>query len=308
MADPLTVGSEGWAAGLVARRHVVVRAARLHHWLKNLLLFVPPLLAHDLFRFSILLNLGLAFLSFSLCASGAYLMNDFRDLETDRAHPTKRLRPLASGELSLESGRMLVPILLILSLSLTFFLPPLFLGVLALYFLSSVAYSWRLKRAALIDVLALAGLYTLRIIAGGVATGTPLSFWLLAFSTFVFLSLGLVKRYAELSTLVSLGGDRPPGRGYAAVDLESLAQFGSASAYISVLVLALYINSDSVRALYSNPEVIWLLCPLLLYLMSRIWLLARRGEVHEDPLLFIIEDRRTYLLAGLGVLVLWLAV
>jgi len=310
--DPPVGGSPSagtpWASsGIADRVRIFARAVRVHHWLKNVLLLVPPLMAHQLFQVPVLWRLALGFLSFSLCASGAYLLNDLRDLEADRAHPSKRLRPVASGQLPQETAKMAVPVLLIASVSLTFALPPLFMAALALYFAVTVAYSWRLKRAPLVDVLALAGLYTLRVMAGGAATGTPLSFWLLAFSMFIFLSLGLVKRYTELSNLVAQGGDRPPGRGYAAVDLEGLAQFGSASAYMAVLVLALYINSDAVLVLYSNPEVIWLLCPLLLYLLSRIWLLARRGEVHEDPLLFILGDRRTYLLAAFAILLLWLA-
>ena len=299
----------GWeASGTSARLAILARAVRVHQWLKNVLLLVPPVLAHEIFQVPVLWRLALGFLSFSLCASAAYLLNDLRDLEADRAHPSKRFRPVASGQLPQETAKMVVPVLLMVAVSLTFFLPPLFLAVLALYFAFTVAYSWRLKRAPLVDVLVLAGLYTLRIIAGGAATGTPVSFWLLAFSMFAFLSLGLVKRYAELSNLVAQGGDRPPGRGYAAVDLEGLAQFGSSSAYMAVLVLALYINSEAVGVLYSRPEIIWLLCPLVLYLLSRIWLLARRGEVHEDPLLFILEDRRTYLLAAFGGLLLWLAI
>ena len=157
------------------------------------------------------------------------------------------------------------------------------------------------------DVLVLAGFYTLRIIAGGAATETLVSFWLLAFSMFLFLSLGLVKRYAELTHLVNAGSDRPPRRGYRAADIETLAQLGSASAFMSVLVLALYINSEAVLALYSNPEVIWLLCPLLLYMLGRVWLLARRGELQEDPLVFLLQDRRSQLLVLVGVLLLWTA-
>jgi 4-hydroxybenzoate polyprenyltransferase len=287
--------------------HAFVRALRPQQWLKNLLVAAPPLLAHDILALGIIARIGLAFASFSLMASGSYILNDLLDIEADRAHPAKRLRPFASGELSVRAGVIAVPVLCLFALSLASLLPGNFLGILALYLLTTTAYSWLLKRAALFDVLVLAGLYTLRIIAGGAATETPLSFWLLAFSMFLFLSLGMVKRYAELSNLKLQGEDRPPGRGYGAGDMEALAQFGSSSAYLSVLVLALYINSESVRVLYSNPQVLWLLCPLLLYLVSRIWLLARRGEVQEDPLVFILEDRRTYLLAFLGGLLLWLA-
>jgi 4-hydroxybenzoate polyprenyltransferase len=307
----MTEGEGGGLPGALATSlsayPALVRALRPQQWLKNLLVFAPPVLAHNFLDPHILVRSGLAFLSFSILASGGYLLNDILDIEADRAHAVKRLRPFASGELPIRTGAFAIPALLLVSLGLAAFLPRDFLGILVLYFLTNTAYSLLLKRAALIDVLVLAGLYTLRIIAGGAATDTPLSFWLLAFSMFLFLSLGLVKRYAELSNLTAQGELHTPRRGYSAGDLEALAQFGSSSAYLSVLVLALYINSDSVDALYSNPQVLWLLCPLLLYLMSRIWLLARRGEVHEDPLVFILEDRRTYLLAGLGGLLLWLA-
>ncbi len=294
--------------GAWTRARIMVRAARVHHWLKNILVFSPTILAHSIASASILLHSAVAFLSFSLCASAGYLFNDVLDLDADRVHPTKRNRPLAAGDLSLGTTKALIAIFLLSSVALALLLPPDFLWFLALYLATTMAYSWRLKRSAIVDVLMLAGLYTMRILAGGAATETPISFWLLAFSMFLFLSLGLVKRYTELLNLISEGGTRPPGRGYAAVDLETLAQFGSASAYMAVLVLALYINSESVRVLYSNPEALWFLCPLLLYLTSRLWLLARRGQVHEDPLVFILVDSRSYILAAFAVLFLWLAI
>jgi 4-hydroxybenzoate polyprenyltransferase len=287
---------------------VHLRAMRLHQWLKNLLVFAPPVMAHRLADVSVMMSAAIGFVAFSFCATSAYLLNDLLDLPADRQHRTKRARPFASGELSIGRGMALIPLFLLSAFALATLLPLRFAGILTLYFMSTLAYSWRLKRAALIDVLVLAGLYTLRILGGGAATTTPVSFWLLAFSMFLFLSLGLVKRYAELSGLAELGTDRAAGRGYQAVDLETLAQFGSASGYMSVLVLALYINSDAVQALYSSPETIWLLCPLLLYLLSRVWLLARRGAVHEDPVVFLLEDRRSQVLLMIGAALLWVAV
>ena len=171
-----------------------------------------------------------------------------------------------------------------------------------------MAYSLRLKQAALVDVLVLAGLYTVRIIAGAAAIGLMPSFWLLAFSMFLFLSLALVKRYSEMLTLKATGTEEAKGRGYLAGDLETLAQFGAASGYLAVVVLAMYINSDAVMTLYSRPEAIWLLCPLLLYWISRVWLMARRDEMHEDPVVFAMEDRRSHWLAVMAALVLWGAV
>ncbi len=288
-------------------RHYL-KALRPHHWLKNVLVFVPLVLAHRFGEPTLLAQAVLAFLAFGLCASGVYVLNDLLDLPADRRHPTKRHRPFAAGSISIVSGAALIPGLLAATVVLAWWLPPEFLAVLALYFVTNLAYSIRLKRSALIDVLVLAGLYTLRVIAGAAAVSVVPSFWLLAFSMFVFLSFALVKRYTELFHLREQGKDHAAGRGYQSVDLESLAQFGSTSGYMAVLVLALYINSETVKALYTRPEVIWLLCPLLLYIVSRIWLLARRGELHEDPVVFAIEDRRSQWCAGLGAILLWAAI
>ncbi|MGD8911945.1 MAG: UbiA family prenyltransferase [Candidatus Thiodiazotropha sp.] len=285
-----------------------LKALRLHQWLKNLLVFIPLLMAH---RFGEPLLVGqalFAFLAFGLCASSVYLLNDLLDLPDDRQHPTKRYRPFAAGSISILNGALLIPGLLIAAFAIALLLPIEFVGVLALYYAVTLAYSLRLKRAALVDVLTLAGLYTIRIIAGAAAVSVVPSFWLLAFSMFLFLSLALVKRYTELLTMQQQERTKSSGRGYTMIDLETLSQFGSASAYMAILVLALYINSEAVRDLYTHPEVIWLLCPLLLYLVTRIWLLARRDELHEDPVIFVIRDRRSQRLAGVGAILLWLAV
>jgi 4-hydroxybenzoate polyprenyltransferase/phosphoserine phosphatase len=293
-------------SGSPFRRYL--KALRLHQWLKNLLIFVPLLMSH---RFDDPLLVGqalLAFLAFGLCASSVYLLNDLLDLPDDREHPTKRHRPFAAGNISIINGALMIPALLVAALALAFVLPIEFVGVMALYYVITLAYSLWLKRAALIDVLTLAGLYTIRIIAGGAAVTIVPSFWLLAFSMFLFLSLALVKRFTELQTMQQQNRTMSSGRGYSTTDLEALSQFGSASAYMAVLVLALYINSEAVRELYTHPEIIWLLCPLLLYMVMRIWLLARRNALHEDPVIFVIRDRRSQWLVGIGAILLWLAV
>lgn len=283
-------------------------ALRLHQWLKNVLVFVPLLAAHRLGD-PILLGQGLlAYLAFGLCASSVYLLNDLLDLPDDRQHPTKRHRPFAAGVISIVNGALLVPVLLVAAFAIALLLPIEFLGVLALYYATTLAYSLRLKRAALVDVLTLAFLYTIRIVAGGAAVSVTPSFWLLAFSMFLFLSLALVKRFTELLTMQQQQKTYSSGRGYSTTDLETLSQFGTASAYMAILVLALYINSEAVRHLYTHPDVLWSLCPLLLYIVTRIWFLARRNELHEDPVLFVIEDRRSQWLAGVGAILLWLAV
>lgn len=277
-----------------------LKAMRPHQWLKNVLIFVPLALAHELTNVTLLLQAAVAFLAFSLCASSVYLLNDLLDLPADRRHPTKRRRPFAAGDLPIQSGVVLMAGLLAAAVGLAALLPIGFLGLLATYYVATLAYSFRFKQAALVDVLVLAGLYTIRILAGAAAVAVEPSFWLLAFSMFFFLSLALVKRYSELLTLRSEGRVTAAGRGYGPHDLETLSQLGTASGYMAVLVLALYISSDQVRILYSRPEAIWLLCPLLLYWISRVWMMTRRDEMHEDPVVFAVEDRRSHLLALIG--------
>lgn len=284
------------------------KALRLHQWLKNLLIFAPLLAAHRFDDPALIGQALLAFLAFGLCASSVYLLNDLLDLPDDRQHPTKRQRPFAAGTVSIVHGAMLIPGLLVTAFGLASFLPPEFVAVLAFYYAVTLAYSARLKRIAVVDVLTLAGFYTLRILAGAAAVSVVPSFWLLAFSMFLFLNLALVKRYTELSTLQRQGRTGASGRGYSTADAETLSQFGSASAYMTVLVFALYINGETVRELYAHPEIIWLLLPMLLYMVTRIWLLTRRDQLHEDPLVFLIRDRQSRWLAGVGVVLFWLAI
>lgn len=267
-----------------------LKALRIHQWSKNILVFVPLLLAHRMGDPDLLSSAAIAFLAFSLCASSVYLLNDLLDLPADRAHPNKRQRPFAAGTVPLLHGVMLVPVLLIAAFSLALFLPPLFFLVLAFYYLCTLSYSLWLKRVVLVDVILLAGLYTLRVLAGAAAVEITPSFWLLAFSVFLFLSLALAKRHAELKVLLVHGAGKTQGRGYQASDLEALLSLGTAAGYMAVLVLALYINSPEIRMLYQRPEVIWLLCPLLLYWISRVWLGAHRGKLHDDPVVFALKD------------------
>jgi len=285
-----------------------LKAMRGHQWLKNLLLFVPAMLAREIADPSVFLNVCLAFVSFSLCASSVYLLNDLFDLSSDRQHPRKCKRPFAAGNLSLATGLIGVVVLLVVAFGIAFFLPWSFFFVLLDYYILTMAYSIVLKRAMFIDVLVLAALYTMRLIAGAAAAEVEASFWLLAFSMFTFLSLALIKRYSELLVKASQGDDRVAGRAYRFVDLESLSQMGAASGYAAVLVLALYIDSDEVSATYHHPEALWLFCPMMLYWISRLWILTRRGEMHDDPVVFTIRDRRTHWLGLIAVLVMAAAV
>ncbi len=294
-------------AGQPATLQTYVKALRPHQWMKNVLVFVPAVLAHQLFDIAAFGKASLAFLAFGLTASAVYVINDLVDLKDDRAHPRKRSRPFAAGVIPLKQGLIIAPLLLVGAALLALFLPREFAGVLAFYFAITIAYSFFFKRTMLFDVLVLAGLYTLRIIAGSAALSIPRSFWLLAFSIFLFLSLAMMKRYVELADMGAGADQRERGRSYRAVDLESLSQFGISSGLISVLVLALHIDSPEVKSFYRNPEIIWLLCPLMLYLICRFWFVARRGEMHEDPIIFAIRDWRSQYIVGIGAVVLLIA-
>jgi len=283
----------------------IARMLRVHQWVKNALIFVPMVLAHQYFNLELIADCLLAFISFSTAASAIYILNDFFDLALDRRHPTKRHRPFASGVLSMPFGLGAMAVLLAVSAVTAFLLPPLFGAVLLLYLVATTAYSIAIKRMLLLDVLMLAGLYTLRLLAGCAATGIAVSFWLLAFSIFFFLSLALVKRYVELRLTEVPERERIAGRGYRTEDQDIVALAGMASAFSSALVLALYIQSGATVELYEYPWLMWPLGPIVLYLTMRIWILARRDELHDDPIVFIISDWRSQLFVGLGAILLF---
>jgi 4-hydroxybenzoate polyprenyltransferase len=268
----------------------LAKALRVHQWLKNLLVFCPVFAAHDFGGAALAASLA-AFVAFSLCASGVYLLNDFMDIANDRAHPSKRRRPLASGRLGAAGAAALVAALFAASALLASALPWRFWAVMAGYFAATTGYSLRLKRVAIVDAVVLACLYGTRILAGGVAAGVALSPWLLAFALFFFLSLALVKRCAELVDRLGGEGGDPAGRGYRLSDLPALQGMAAGSGYVAVLVMALYINSPDVEELYSQPTALWGVCLVLLYWISRMLLLTHRGEMHEDPVVFAASDR-----------------
>lgn len=292
-----------------------LKAIRLHQWAKNVLLFLPLLLAHSR-SLGLLAGAAVAFLSFGLCASATYIINDLLDIEADRLHPRKRLRPFAAGDLSAIHGVAVVLLFFVTSLALAFAVPFVIAAIspalalahpynfvewLAFYAVTTLAYSLRLKRAILIDVIVLSGLYTARILAGSAATGVAVSTWLAGFSIFFFLSLAFVKRFAELENLKARGGMTSKGRGYHVDDIEQLRSFGSASAYASVVVFTLYIsNLSNATELYRHNNRLWLLVPVLLLWLSRLWLLASRGQLDEDPVVYAITDKRSL---ALGVVV-----
>lgn len=271
-------------------------ALRPQQWLKNVLIFVPIFAAHSFIELPLLGDAFLAFLAFCCCASAGYVFNDLFDLAADRHHPKKRLRPFASGRLTLLYGFAMVPALTILGCALGLLVSPLFLVIVLVYFATTFTYSLYLKKIALLDVLVLASIYTLRIFAGAEAVGIVPSSWLLGFSMFLFTSLAFVKRYGELVVMRSVDGDQATARSYELSDAELLATKGTASGYAATLVLALYISSGAAKALYGRHQLMWLLCPLLLYWLGYIWLVAHRGKMRDDPLIFALRDRTSRIL------------
>jgi len=285
---------------------VIARALRLHQWAKNVLLAVPLVAAHMVLDLQAWLSVAIAFVSFGLVASATYLVNDLIDLQSDRIHPQKRFRPLASGRMPIPTGLALAAALGLLGFVISIaLLPPGFGACLAVYVVLTLAYSFDLKRRMLVDVLTLAALYTLRILAGGAAVGAVVSEWLLMFSLFIFISLAFLKRNIELKG--NEGGGGVAGRGYSAVDLDTIRIIGVAAGLISVLVLSLYINSPAVSELYRSPQMLWLMCPLLIYWIARIWFLAARGALHHDPVVFALLDSRSYVVAVCGLVIVLLA-
>jgi 4-hydroxybenzoate polyprenyltransferase len=285
------------------------RALRVHQWVKNLLIFLPLLLSHEFHS-----QLGLeklartvtGFFAFCLVASALYIWNDLLDLEHDRLHVVKRDRPFASGALPISVGLVAAPILLVASVVLAVLLPLGFAVTLGVYVVMTTAYSFKIKGIVLVDVMTLALLYTLRILAGGQTAQVRVSPWLLALSVFGFLSLALVKRYTELRRLEGDGLNQPSGRGYQRRDLPVLVPMGLGSGYTAALVMALYMQSQDVVHLYRHPEWLWPVCPLIIYWISRIWILAHRSEVADDPVFFAARDPVSYLLIAIIALLMWL--
>lgn len=276
--------------------HALFKALRLHQWAKNVLLFVPLLAAHNL-RWEFWWPTLLAFIAFGMCASATYIVNDLFDLASDRAHPRKCLRPFAAATLAIPFGLILAGVLLPLSLLLAAWISLPFFGLMIAYVVVTLLYSARLKQLAIVDVLVLASLYTHRILAGGVVGGIVISNWLLAVSLFIFLSLALVKRCAELEVMSEGGRTSAAGRGYRTSDLPYLISMGIASGFVAVLLLALYIDTQKADVLYPYADLLWMILPLMLFWIMRLWLKIARMEIHDDPLLFAITDRASWIVA-----------
>lgn len=286
-----------------SRTRAILAALRPHQWVKNILVFIPLLASHRIVDPVAVLASLAVFVAFCLCASSVYLLNDLLDVENDRAHHRKKFRPLAAGALPIPWALAIIPALLATAFALALLASPLAVAVLATYAVISLVYSVALKRQVLVDVFTLAGLYTVRCLAGHAATGIPYSPWLLGFVVFLFLSLAFAKRHSELAGQRSAGGRRVKGRGYRAGDLELVSIFGVAAGFMAALVMGLYVTSDAVTLLYASPMLLWPLCPLVLYWVARAWLIAHRAELHDDPIVFALRDRVTYIV-GLGAAIL----
>jgi len=279
------------------------KGLRTHQWIKNLLLLVPLFSAHAWDQADRWLAVIAGMAAFSFLSSGVYLLNDMHDLETDRGHPVKKARPLASGELKLPEALGLAVFLLGVAFGLACLLGPSFFGCATFYLSMAVLYNLWAKSQAGLDLIGLASFYTLRILAGGAATGIICSPWLLGYAIFIFLSLACIKRVSELLRLKREKRSYAGGRGYAVGDLEAITSIGIASGVVSVLVAALYVNSADVRILYAQPQILWLLCPILFYWVIRAWLRTLRGQMPEDPVLFALKDRVSWLLLVLVLMV-----
>ncbi len=284
-----------------------IKALRPHQWAKNMLIFIPALAGHAIADIGTLTNTLIGLISFCLCASSVYVANDLSDLEADRSHAKKRYRPFASGALPIGHGLIMAPLLLAAGFLFAAFLPGWFFVILCGYLFTTVAYTLDIKRRVIVDVLVLAILYTFRLLAGSAATGIDLSTWLLAFSMFFFLSLALVKRYSELAAVSASGDQKARGRAYRVDDLPLVLSLGTTSGYMAVLVLALYVSSNDILAMYRTPAVLWGLCILLLYWVSRTWMLTHRGKMNQDPVVFALTDRISLLVGGLSAVLIFLA-
>lgn len=267
-----------------------LKAMRVYQWTKNLLIFAPVIFAHKFRDSQLWWNCLLAFVSFCLLASSVYLFNDLFDLKHDRVHPTKKDRPLASGALPVQTGVVLAILLLLLSAIPALFLPLKFVAVPVVYVVLNFFYSARLKRVPIIDVFILTSFYVLRLVAGGSVTDIPLSPWLKLFSFFMFLSLAFLKRQTEAATVFAATGGETAGRGYFNGDYRLLIVFGAISGFLAGLVFSLYLFQAETVKSYSRPEYLWLISPIFLLWMCRLWFRAGRGEVQGDPVKFLIKD------------------
>lgn len=286
---------------------LIIKEIRVYQWVKNLLLFLPILLAHSLSNLVAFSDVVIGFFAFGFSASFVYVLNDLLDLESDRNHPRKRKRPLASGNLPIQIGIFLVPILLIIGLGLSFLLNDRFQMILCTYIILTTAYSFSLKKIPMLDIIILAALFTSRIVAGAFSANVYLSMWILAFSMFFFMNLAVLKRYAELLVMKKNNKSEAKGRGYTVEDMGLLLSIGPSAGFLSVLIFVLYLNSSQAMELYSKTYLLWLISPIFLYWIARIWHLCVRGQMTDDPIVFTVKDRASYIIGILIFIIVFLA-
>lgn len=295
---------------------LIIKQIRVYQWVKNFLLFLPLIMAHRIEDYYSILNLFLAFISFSLAASAVYVINDIADIESDRNHPTKKNRPFASGKLPISYGYIIAPLFFTISLGIALIALNIeFIIILISYIILTTLYSLILKKIYIIDIIVLSFLYTLRIMAGAYTVDIPISIWLTEFSIFFFLSIATIKRYAELNIIKDNNGMEARRRGYNVNDLSIMHQIGITTGFLSVLVLTLYINSKSTNgliskggdSLYSKPELLWIIAVFALFWIMRMWFLASRKQLIDDPVSFFLKDRLTYILGFISAIILFLA-
>jgi 4-hydroxybenzoate polyprenyltransferase/phosphoserine phosphatase len=289
--------------GQTGQGRALLKLLRVHQWTKNLLVFVPLITAHRFGLADIADAVG-AFLAFSLVASAVYILNDLVDLDADRKHPTKMHRPLAAGNVPIFGAVMMIPLLLAAGFAIAFVISGPLAVVLLVYFGITTAYTFFLKRKMFVDVIALALLYTVRVIGGAAATAITVSEWLLGFSMFMFISLALIKRYVELTSRIDKNLAEPINRNYRKSDLDIVAALAAAAGFNAVTVFALYISSDAVRPLYQHSKLLWLICPILMYWLGRALIMAHRRLLDDDPIVFALRDRNSFLAVGLIGLIL----
>lgn len=275
-----------------------VKLLRPHQWAKNALVFVPMLVAHKFDGPSLLASLA-ALVAFSIAASSIYVINDLVDIEADRKHPTKRRRPLAVGTVPILASIPVAGTMMVVALALAVAISPLFALTLIVYLGLTTAYTFSLKRKMLVDIIALAALYTIRVLGGAAAISVPVSEWLLGFSMFIFTSLALIKRYVELTARIDADLPDPSNRNYRKTDLGVVAALAAASGFNAITVFALYISSEHVRLIYMHPQLLWLACPILMYWIGRMIIMAERRHMDDDPVLFAVRDRNSLLAFGL---------
>ena len=282
----------------------VIKQIRAYQWVKNLLIVVPLLLAHKTHDTHAIMHCILGFVAMSFLASSVYVLNDLADVEHDRAHPRKRYRPIAAGAISIAQAWALVGVLTSGVVTLcALYLPIAFVAWLGVYAVATTLYSFVLKRLVLVDVIALAGMYSLRIAAGGAAAAVDVSPWLLGFTLFLFMSLAFLKRYTELRDTIERDGHIVSGRGYHVGDSSFVMMAGTALGFVAVLIFTLYVNGTQVQALYAHPDRMWLIAPCLVYWISHLWLTAHRGGMHDDPIVFAARDARSWIVGAMIVVI-----